>query len=216
MAAPAPQTGKITAIGILKWNGDATTPIYLGMACDVNHFGYFQRGSVKEGLHFLGRTIVQRTQPGQRQSVKTEGYLCHVHVRDNGIAGIVVANESYPVTAAFSVITKVIEDFMVQQSGPGAGGGEASWQRVEVDGVVANAILDPAIIRYQDHTQADKIAKIQKDLDETKIILHQTIDSVLRRGEKLDALVDKSNDLSLASQMFYKQAKKTNSCCNYM
>jgi len=28
-----------------------------------------------------------------------------------------------------------------------------------------------------------------------------------------DNLVDKSNDLSLASQMFYKQAKKTNSCC---
>ena len=44
----------------------------------------------------------------------------------------------------------------------------------------------------------------------------QTIDSVLRRGEKLDALVDKSNDLSLASQMFYKQARKTNSCCQYM
>lgn len=68
----------------------------------------------------------------------------------------------------------------------------------------------------QDHTAADKIAKIQKDLDETKIILHQTIDSVLKRGEKLDALVDKSNDLSLASQMFYKQAKKTNSCCRLM
>ena len=97
----------------------------------------------------------------------------------------------------------------------------------------------------QDHTQADKLSKIQKDLDETKIILHQvcvvvvvwggglqyctatlvrsclspasqTIDSVLRRGEKLDALVDKSNDLSLASQMFYKQARKTNSCCQYM
>lgn len=52
--------------------------------------------------------------------------------------------------------------------------------------------------------------------DETKIVLHQTIDSVLRRGEKLDALVDKSNDLSLASQMFYKQARKTNSCCRFM
>ena len=51
--------------------------------------------------------------------------------------------------------------------------------------------------------------------DETKIVLHQTIDSVLRRGEKLDNLVDKSNDLSLASQMFYKQAKRSNSCCSY-
>lgn len=49
-----------------------------------------------------------------------------------------------------------------------------------------------------------------------QIILHQTIDSVLKRGEKLDTLVEKSNDLGLASQMFYKQARKTNSCCQFM
>lgn len=48
------------------------------------------------------------------------------------------------------------------------------------------------------------------------MVLHDTIDSILKRGEKLDSLVDKSNDLSLASQMFYKQARKTNSCCVLM
>lgn len=69
------------------------------------------------------------------------------------------------------------------------------------------------VLPPQDPVAADKLTKIQKDLDETKVILHQTIDSVLRRGEKLDTLVDKSADLSLASQMFYKQARKTNSCC---
>lgn len=98
----------------------------------------------------------------------------------------------------------------------------------------------------QDPAQADKLAKIQRDLDETKIILHKTIESVLDRGEKLDQvrkrdsrchllgyliillsftnfklhsllqLVDKSADLSMASQLFYKQARKANSCCNFM
>ena len=48
------------------------------------------------------------------------------------------------------------------------------------------------------------------------MVLHKTIDSVLARGEKLDNLVDKSTDLSLASQMFYKQAKKQNQCCAIM
>ena len=33
------------------------------------------------------------------------------------------------------------------------------------------------------------------------IVQHKTIDSVLERGEKLDSLVDKSNDLSMASQV---------------
>ncbi|XP_019170653.1 PREDICTED: VAMP-like protein YKT61 isoform X3 [Ipomoea nil] len=68
----------------------------------------------------------------------------------------------------------------------------------------------------QDPAEADKLLKIQRELDETKIILHKTIDSVLERGEKLDSLVEKSSDLSAASQMFYKQAKKTNQCCTIL
>lgn len=68
----------------------------------------------------------------------------------------------------------------------------------------------------QDPAVADKLTKIQRDLDDTKVVLHQTIESMLNRGEKLENLVDKSSDLSMASQMFYKQARKTNSCCRLM
>ena len=67
--------------------------------------------------------------------------------------------------------------------------------------------------KYQDPSEADKVTKIQRDLDETTQILHKTIDGVLERGVKLDGLVEKSNDLSAQSKMFYKQAKKTNGCC---
>lgn len=34
------------------------------------------------------------------------------------------------------------------------------------------------------------------------LLQHKTIDSVLERGEKLDSLVEKSSDLSMASQVF--------------
>lgn len=37
---------------------------------------------------------------------------------------------------------------------------------------------------------------------------HKTIESVLQRGEKLDTLVDRSNQLSMQSKAFYKTAKK--------
>lgn len=73
--------------------------------------------------------------------------------------------------------------------------------------------LEDYIKRYQDPQQADTIMKVQQELDETKIVLHKTIESVLARGEKLDSLVEKSDALSASSRMFYKQAKKTNSCC---
>jgi len=73
--------------------------------------------------------------------------------------------------------------------------------------------LEDYLVKYQDPASADKVTKIQNDLDETTNILHKTIDSVLERGVKLDSLVEKSDDLSRQSKMFYKQAKKTNSCC---
>jgi len=49
----------------------------------------------------------------------------------------------------------------------------------------------------QDPAQADPMMKVQNELDETKIILHSTIEAVLQRGEKLDDLVAKSEGLSM-------------------
>ena len=37
--------------------------------------------------------------------------------------------------------------------------------------------------------------------------------SVLQRGEKLEDLVERSGELSAQSKLFYKQAKRANSCC---
>jgi Synaptobrevin len=50
--------------------------------------------------------------------------------------------------------------------------------------------------------------RVQQELDETKVVLHKTIESVLQRGEKLDQLVERSDALSTQSRMFYKTAKK--------
>ena len=61
------------------------------------------------------------------------------------------------------------------------------------------------LTKYQDPQQADSILKIQKELDETKIVLHKTIESVLQRGEKIDDLVAKSDGLSNQSKMFYRK-----------
>ena len=55
--------------------------------------------------------------------------------------------------------------------------------------------------------------KVQRDLDDTQAIMVRTIESVLRRGEKIDDLVDRSRDLSVSSRTFYRTARKTNSCC---
>ena len=88
------------------------------------------------------------------------------------------------------------------------------WKQATTPESITYGPLEPEyLVKYQDPTSADKVSKIQKDLDDTTEILHKTIDSVLERGVKLDQLVERSDDLSRQSKMFYKQARKTNSCC---
>ncbi|MED6180854.1 VAMP-like protein ykt61 [Stylosanthes scabra] len=181
---------KITALLVLKCNtNEGSDPLILANATDVTEFGYFQRSSVREFIVFIARTVAKRTTQGQRQSVQHQEYKVHAYNR-NGLCAVAFMDDHYPVRSAFSLLNKVMDEY--QKSF-----GE-SWRTVEADSTQSWPFLDEAL----DPTEADKLLKIQKELDETKIILHQTIDSVLARGEKLDSLVEKSSDLSAASQAF--------------
>ncbi|KAG6739873.1 hypothetical protein POTOM_057491 [Populus tomentosa] len=199
---------KITALLVLKVNPEGSDPVILANACDVSHFGYFQRSSVREFIVFVGRTVAKRTPPGQRQSVQHEGpitefcvlglelnyaeYKVHAYNR-NGLCALGFMDDHYPVRSSFSLLDKVIEEYQKNF-------GE-SWRTAQADSSQPWPYLNEALTKFQDPAEADKLLKIQRELDETKIILHKTIDSVLARGEKLDSLVEKSSDLSAASQL---------------
>merc|ERR1712188_205904 len=198
---------KLTAILILKRNGEVNDPHMCGLASDLTQFGYFERPVVRDMLNFVSRTIVKRTQPGQRQTVEHQEYLCHAFNRE-GLAAIAFADKTYPRRSAFCVLNKVLDDY-TSRFGNG-------WRSMTADTTEGNPLLETAIADFQDPVKADGILKVQRELDETKIVLHKTIDSVLARGEKLDNLVAKSSDLSVASQMFYRTARKQNQCCKMM
>ena len=158
-----------------------------------------------EMLTFFGKTFTKRTEPGQRQSVTHESYIVHCFVRGDGLAGTVTSDLDYPARVAFVLLTQMLDDFS-QQYGD-------SWKNESRPDSMPFPKMEEYLQKFQNPAEADKVMKIQKDLDETTDILHKTIDSVLERGVKLDALVERSDDLSKQSKMFYKQAKKTNSCC---
>lgn len=142
---------------------------------------------------FLTKTFMKRTEPGQRQSVEHEGYVVHCYVRSDGLGGTVTTDQEYPARVAFGLLGQLLEDF-TQQFGD-------SWKTATQPESINFPQAQEYLEKYQDPAAADKVTKIQKDLDDTTAILHKTIDSVLERGVKLDNLVDKSNDLSAQSKM---------------
>lgn len=52
-----------------------TSATWLKSAFDLQSFSFFQRGSVEEFMTFFCKTIVERTIPASRQSVKEGGIL---------------------------------------------------------------------------------------------------------------------------------------------
>jgi len=201
---------KIYYIGILKSGSEA---VELAASKDLSSFSFFERSSVAQFMTFFSNTIASRTAKGQRQSIEESNYIGHVYARQEGVAGVVISDKEYPVRVAFSVLNKVLDEYLTAHP-------KQDWDTATAANVgslnTGFAPLDEYLKRYQDPHQADALLKVQQELDDTKIVLHKTIESVLQRGEKLDTLVDKSEALSASSKMFYTQARKTNSCCTIM
>lgn len=182
---------------------------------DISSFGYFIRSSISEGFQFSSLTLAERTSPGTRASMNGSSkdkdlyttIFFHCYTTAEGLSCVVVAEEAYPVRVAYSLINKALEEFSKSYS-------KSIWScntsvRLTCPG------LKMLLQKYRDPNEADPVLKVQKELDETKIVVHQTIEKVLERGERLDDLVNKSEQLSGLSRAFYKDAKKSNACCSY-
>uniref|UniRef100_A0A3P8ZFY4 Synaptobrevin homolog YKT6 n=1 Tax=Esox lucius TaxID=8010 RepID=A0A3P8ZFY4_ESOLU len=182
----------------------------LKSAYDLSSFSFFQRSSVQEFMTFTSALIVERSTHGSRASVKEQEYLCHVYVRNDSLSAVVIADSEYPQRVAFTLLDKVLEEFSRQVD-------SIDWPSGNPDTINYKA-LDMHLAKYQvqNPREADAMSKVQAELDETKIILHNTMESLLERGEKLDDLVQKSEHLGNQSKAFYKTARKQNSCCEVM
>jgi synaptobrevin family protein YKT6 len=59
--------------------GDPPSATVLVSASDLSQFSFYQRGSVGEFMTFMAKTVAERTQPSQRQSVQENTYTAHCY-----------------------------------------------------------------------------------------------------------------------------------------
>ncbi|XP_074321799.1 VAMP-like protein YKT61 [Silene latifolia] len=199
---------KITALVILKINQNDENPTILANASDLSQFGYLQRYSITKFIVLVSRMVAKRIPAGQRQTVGHEGYKIHAYNR-GGLCALGFMDDHYPIQSSFLLLNKVLDKY---ENNFGD-----SWKTVTRDSTQPWAYLNEALAKYQDpaetdkllkiqrEAQTDKLLKIQRDLDETKIILHRTINSVIQRADE-----------EHQRMQFYKQAKNTNSFCNIL
>jgi len=191
-------------------------PAIITYATDLSSFGFFTRGTIKEFLTFASREVATRTTPESRLSVQYNlpmddplEYKCHCHVTSSKIGCAVVADGEYPNRVAHELVMKILEETSTHLGG--------NISSILVDTIHQVPAIEILLKKYQNPREADNIMKIQGDLDETQRIMQKNIEDILKRGEKLNDLVTRTQDLSNASLLFWKKAKKLNAtCCTFI
>eukprot|EP01083_Nonionella_stella_P252908 870859_1 len=174
---------------------------------DLYSFGYFQRSTVREHLVFASRTTAERTPKGSRVtiSLKEVPYTLHVYRRVDGLTGVAITDQAYSERVAQTLVTKLSSGFEKKFGN--------QWKKVNRDESFNYPQIKALLLEYANPNQADKMLAVQQNLDQIKHIMHKNIEDILERGETLDNLLQKSDDIGEVSKMFHSKAKKNNQCC---
>lgn len=197
----------VFAITILRVGDDIFNPVFLSTVYDLSSFSIFRRRTINEVIRFICRSFIKRTVQGTRQSIEHDQYLINTFVDRDGIGACFISDKNYNSRVAFTCIHTLVEEFKQTNT---------ELSTINKDTEIPFKQLTQAIVDYQTPEKIDKIEKVKKELNESIEVIKGTIETIMDRGEKIDDLVKKSEDLSLNSQLFYSQAKKQNSCCNLL
>lgn len=198
---------KLLSMTIYKW--DAKAPIELAAFYELSSVSFFYRNTLKENIRFHSRTFASTTAMGRRQSIEEENLgKCYVWVHPQGVAATVLADQEYPMQVAFRMISELLRHFLEENAG--------KWEDATKDLNLAWANGEEMFRRFQNPAEADKVLKIQKELDDVKDVVTTTMGKLIQRGIDLDELARKSSDLSSSSNQFRRAAQKNNQCCKLM
>lgn len=114
-------------------------------------------------MAFMAKTVSERTQPTQRQSIQENNFTAHVHARPavDGISGVLVSDSEYPVRVAFSLLNKLLEEFLMKVP-------KSSWQAQAMEIASTGSIPSKAMESFVQVT----------------FLLHRTISLVTRTRDR--------------------------------
>ena len=198
---------KILSIHIFSLH--QSKPIILSSAFALSFVSIFQRGTLKDFLNFHARLVIERVTHDTHAQVQLEKGICFAIANSDKIGLTMICDEEYPKRVAIDFLLKVHDNFKTF----------IAEKKIDIslftsDTDVKYDYIANEIEEWQDPSKKDNLMKLQGELNDVTDIMRQNLNELLKREENLETLMQKSNDLSSTSVSFYKQAKKTNSCCN--
>ena len=186
-------------------------PIFLKSAYALGFVNVMKRYFAKDPLNFAARTCIskiKREETVKVQIQEVDNALLYAHINHEGICTVIICDEEYPESAAKKVLLQMQKSFLELYS-------PEVFTQYETDQEMKYVELDNMIKKYQDPKEADKLIKIESELNEIQGMLTKTMEDLMDRGEKLDDLMKQSDDISNMAYNFYDKSKKANKkCCS--
>lgn len=161
---------------------------------NLSSFNFLQRGLIKDYLRTIFIKITENVETDKLQEITQDvnGKMYKLYVKViGGAVYIACVQDYYPIDMIDAVLDKCSNDTK--------------------DGNSMKKIL----AEYKDYRKHDTTEKIVKELEETKVILTRTLESVVTRGERLGELTDSAKKLELKSKKLFEKAKEQNKCCKF-
>ena len=184
-------------------------PIILASAFSLSFVSIFQRGTLKDFLNFHSRLVIERVTKDTHAQVQLEKGICYAIANEDKVGVTIICDEEYPKRVAIDFVLRIHENFKIFMNQ-----NKLDLNSYEKDTNVKFDYITKEIEEWQDPNKKDNLMKLQNELNDVADIMKKNINELLNREENLENLMAKSQDLSAASVNFYKQEKKTNSCCN--
>mmetsp|Transcript_23467 Transcript_23467/g.27185 ORF Transcript_23467/g.27185 Transcript_23467/m.27185 type:complete len:203 (+) Transcript_23467:51-659(+) len=191
---------------------DPSEPLFLVRCHELGFMSFFQRPFAKEHLNFGARTATKSCGPGESSCINIKEVQSNAYVFTNkaGVSVVIIADEEYPQKVILKIQRELFEEFYKNYKDS-----DVKNQAKDADWTVDT--FPTLIKKYQDPKEADKLLKLQSELDDVTQLMYKNLDDIVARGETLDDMMKKSKDVSSMSYKFYKDSRKVNEgCCSLL
>ncbi|XP_012263154.2 vesicle-associated membrane protein 7 [Athalia rosae] len=145
--------------------------------------------------------ILAKIPPDNDKLTYSQGpYLFH-YICENRIIYMCIADDDFQRSRAFLYLNEIKRRFQAAY-GQGAQTALAYAMNSEFSRVLANEMK-----HYSESKDIDTLSKVHGELDELKDIMVKNIDNVAMRGERLELLVNKTENLTASSVTFRKTSR---------
>lgn len=134
-----------------------------------------------------------------KTTYKSENYLFHCLI-ENGMIYMCAATPQFGKNQPYNYLAEIKRQFQ---------SGMLSMRAVNAGHLELND--DFSLIMAQEmekFSKPDNVSKLRSQVDEVKEVMTQNIERVLERGDRLDDLVDKTEDLENSAATFQKTSRK--------